>query len=442
MYVVCVCGYVACVACAGRGRLWYGGGGENDGHGKGCLYSEMLGELVKRVVERSACACVYNTQTHTQIHTHTHTHTDVPTMVSALLQLTTANNAVKIMRSIRGEASRVAIPIATLLASPLVAATRARPACARAYIAELSRTAPLSSMDVLVVAGLLQVPCMRRAAAGALFAAILLHPPSIDTLRDTLSSHVGNDPANIHLVYVTLQQSLGPSPAAGRGRQGGAGGPWQHLEPELLLAMSVAIAGTLLRHHVPQRKQVIKALLTACATQALGSTTTTPPDAGLACANTGFSRGRGGGGGGGARVSSPTVDSALADSALIAGATLFHVAETDAACLHESADQLCQFYAQHAAVCDRRMLHLISAIISRVIDHEQGRERSAVRLRGGGSSSAQWPPARVDDVEFDSVGKFGAFYSSVVLLIQKLLVSVRQELLKSALILSGLGFRV
>jgi hypothetical protein len=358
-------------------------------------------------------------------------------MVAALLQLTTANNAVKIMRSIRGEASRVAIPIATLLASPLVAATRARPACARAYIAELSRSAPLTSMDVLAVAGLLQVPCMRRAAAGALFAAIHLHPPSIDTLRDTLSSHVGSDPANIHLVYVTLQQSLGPPPAAGGGRLGAPGGAWQHLEPSLLLAMSVAISGALLRHHAAQRKQVIKALLTACATQALGATTTTPPDAALAFANTGLSRGRGGGGGAGARVSTRA-----ADCALIAVGTLLQVAETDAACLHESADQLCQFFAQHAAVCDSRMLHLISATISRVIAYEQGRARSAVRMRGGGGSSAHGPPAPVDNVDFDSVGQVGAFYSSVVLLIQKLLVSVRQELVKSALILSGLGFRV
>ena len=369
-------------------------------------------------------------------HTHTHTHTDVPTMVAALLQLTTANNAVKIMRSIRGEASRVAIPIATLLASPLVAATRARPACARAYIAELSRSAPLTSMDVLAVAGLLQVPCMRRAAAGALFAAIHLHPPSIDTLRDTLSSHVGNDPANIHLVYVTLQQSLGPPPAAGGGRLG-APGAWQHLEPSLLLAMSVAISGALLRHHPAQRKQVIKALLTACATLPLGATTTTPPDAALACANTGLSRGRGGGGGAGARVSTRA-----ADCALIAVGTLLQVAETDASCLHESADQLCQFFAQHAAVCDSRMLHLISATISRVIAHEQGRARSAVHMRGSSSSSANGPPAPVDNVDFDSVGKVGVFYSSVVLLIQKLLVSVRQQLVKSALILSGLGFRV
>ena len=357
--------------------------------------------------------------------------TDVPTMVSALLQLATASNAVKIMRSIRAEAAHVAIPIATLLASPLVAATRARPPCARAYIAELSRTAPLSSMDVLAVAGLLQVPCMRRAAAGALFAAICLHPPAIDTLRDTLSSHVGNDAASIHLVYVTLQQSLGPPPALGGGHRGPAA-PWQQLEPHLLLATSVAISGALIRHHAPLRKQVIKALLTACATQAIGGATSARPDAALLCPGTNLSKGRGGGGfGAGARDGAE-----MADCALIAAGTLLKVAETDAASLHESADQLCQFFGQHAAVCDSRVMHLISATISCVTAHELGRARSAVRTRGGGSSSAQGPRVPVDNDDFDGMDKLGA-YSGVVLLIQKLLVSIRPEQLKSALILAG-----
>ena len=51
VYVLCVCGYVVCVVCAGRGRLWCGGNGVNHGHGKGCRELEMPGELVKRVVE-------------------------------------------------------------------------------------------------------------------------------------------------------------------------------------------------------------------------------------------------------------------------------------------------------------------------------------------------------------------------------------------------------
>jgi len=139
---------------------------------------------------------------------------DVPTMVSALLQLTTSANAVKIIRAVRAEAVHVTTEISTLLAPPMVASIRARSLCARAYIAELSRTAPLTSMDVLVVAGLLQVPSMRRAAAGALFAAIRIHPPSVSLLHTTLSSGAGNDPANIHFVYVTLQQSLGLAPGA------------------------------------------------------------------------------------------------------------------------------------------------------------------------------------------------------------------------------------
>lgn len=272
--------------------------------------------------------------------------TDVPTMVSALLQLTTAANAVKILRSIRAEAAHVTIPIATLLASPLVASIRARPPCARAYIAELSRTAPLTSMDILAVAGLLQVPSMRRAAAGALFAAIRLHPSAVDTLRATLSSHVGNDPANIHLVYITLQQSLSPPPSVGSSRRRRDAAPWQQLEPALLLSASVAISEALIRHHAPLRKQAVTALLTACATRSIGHTTAArsthvDADGVLDHANAsagksvgGWQNGRSGGAG------------ATVECAQIAAGTLLQIAEVDAGCLQDCSEMLCQFFAQ------------------------------------------------------------------------------------------------
>jgi hypothetical protein len=167
---------------------------------------------------------------------------DVPTMVSALLQLTTTTNAAKIVRSIRAEAALVTIPIASLLASPLVASIRSRPACARAYFTELARTAPLTSMDILAVVGLLQAPSMRRAAADALFAAINTHPPSVEMLRTTLSSNVGNDPASLLLIYATLQQAFPPSPALAPSSRRRSASWRPRIAPRLLLATSLAIS--------------------------------------------------------------------------------------------------------------------------------------------------------------------------------------------------------
>ena len=292
---------------------------------------------------------------------------DIPTMVSALLQLTTATNAIKIMRSIRTEAAHVTISIASLLASPLVASIRARSPCARAYIAELSRTPPLTSMDVVVVTGLLQVPSMRRAAAGALFAAISIHPPAVDTLRVTLSSHVGSDPANIHLVYLPLQLSLS-RPLTGGGSSSGRRGAalWQQLQPSMLLATSVAIAGAIILHHAPLRKQAITALLTACATRSFCERTSAThasadPYALLQHAGAGATHTT--------RKGIGAVRPAVADTwtsvdcAHIAAGTLLQIAEGHAACLLDCSDKLCQFYAQHAAVCDYHVLHLISVFI-------------------------------------------------------------------------------
>lgn len=361
---------------------------------------------------------------------------DVPTMVSALLQLTTAVNAVKIIRVIRTEAVHVTIEIATLLASPMVASIRARSPCARAYIAELSRTAPLTSMDVLVVAGLLQVPSMRRTVAGALFAAIRIHPPAVDILRATLSSHAGNDPANIHFVYVTLQQSFGSLSAAdsSSSRQRAASS-WQRLDPSLLLSVSIAVSEAIIRHHPPLRKQGITALLTACATKTIGDsagnvlateTESKPP---------GEAKGRratkGANGGGWCK--------AEADCARIAAFTLVHIAEVDAACLKGCSDQLCQFYGQHAAVCDNHVLHLISATLSRIIAYEHSLTRG--KDGGGGNSVRGISHWRDEDVGHDrdedgSMGPLGT-YSAVMLIIQKLFVSIRPEMQHSALILSG-----
>ena len=365
---------------------------------------------------------------------------DVPTMVSALLQLITATNAVKILRSIRTEAAHVTIPIATLLASPLVASIRARPPCARAYIAELSRTAPLTSMDILAVASLLQVPSMRRAAAGALFAAIRLYPPAIDTLRATLSSHVGNDPANIHLVYVTLQQSLSPPPSVGSSRRRRGAALWQQLEPSLLLSTSVAVSEALVRHHAPLRKQAVNALLTACATRSTGHTsaaarsTCLDADGALEHMHAGIGKSVGGGLSGRSGGAEKTVECAQ-----IAACTLLQIAEVDAACLQDCSELLCQFFAQHAAICDHDILHLISATISRIIAHQLA--QAHVNTRGGGGSSSYskrgWDPrAEEDDDENGGLGMLGT-YSGALLLIQKLFFSIRPELLKSALILSG-----
>ena len=373
--------------------------------------------------------------------------TDVPTIVSALLQLTTASNAVKIMRTIRTEASHVTTPIAALLASPLIASIRARPPCARAYIAELSRTAPLTSMDVLVVVGLLQVPSVRRAAAGALFAAIHLHPPSIATLRVTLSSNVGNDPANVHLVYATLQHSITLPPSVGIASSSNRRrAPSQQLEPSLLLSTCVAVAGALICHHPALRKQVTSALLTACATRAIAESpaaSSVPDEAqrvlerGNACSD----KVR--------RVACRASDvspTAVWDCTRIAAGTLLQIAEMDSRWLEESSDQLCQFFAQHAAVCDGYVLHLIAATIARIAAQQLARthEGSLCKSGRGGTNVGRWS-AGTDrdqdlddrDDDLDTVPSVGSCYSNVLLLIQKLFFSLRSDLLKSSLILAG-----
>ena len=370
---------------------------------------------------------------------------DVPTMVSALLQLSTAANAVKIIRSVRAEAAHVTISIASLLASPLVATIRARAPSARAYIAELSRTPPLTSMDVLTIASLQQVPSMRRAAAGALFAAISMNPPAIDILRSTLSSPLGNEPANIHLLYVTLQQPFSLPQGAGSSSRRSAPARLHHLSPSLRLATSVAVAQALICHHEDLRKQVVSALLTACATRALGECSVVKPVAVDADDITALPDGSNAAASkSGARGSRSGV---MVNCAQIAARTLLQIAETDAGSLQECNDQMCQFFAQHASVCSGPVLHLIAATMARIIQHGSKHvhlqaNRGGVEMSHGvaGSSSQRGREVDSDDeggmLLGADAGRLGA-YSAALLLIQKLFFSMRPELQRGALILAG-----
>eukprot|EP00961_Rhodomonas_salina_P086883 1168622-Rhodomonas_salina.1 len=115
-------------------------------------------------------------------------HSDVPTMVQALLQLTTPSNVTTVMRTIRQESARLPISISAMLTDPIVSAMRTRNCCSRAYWAEYDKQLTLTPLDVLVISSLLQATKFRTQATSCLLHALHSDPDAIDVVSQTIAS--------------------------------------------------------------------------------------------------------------------------------------------------------------------------------------------------------------------------------------------------------------
>jgi hypothetical protein len=293
---------------------------------------------------------------------------DVPTVVQAMLSMATPATATRIILAIRTEATKVTLAIAALFAEPLAAAIRAQPFCSRAYFAQLRTVPPLSAMDLLASAALLEIPALRRAAADSLLAAVSLAPrPALGALASTLSSPAAG-PSAVNLLSILLNPPPPPRPLRG----GRAGAVPARLGPALRARAAQVAARSLLVDQPSLRRHALTALL---ATAARAAPTPGGPHAEAlsgGAAAPGGPHGAGGAGGWRARIAAAAVLGVAAE-------------ERGRAALAADADLLLQLIALHGPVCDAPTLHLLAASLARLAPgsasaHAQAHARPAAGL--------------------------------------------------------------
>jgi hypothetical protein len=187
---------------------------------------------------------------------------DIPTVVHALIYIIDHSNARGSMKAIRKEAARIPLSISMLLLDALASAIRCRTECAKAYWSDLKAGVDCNSLDILVIAALLESLSTKRTASREFILLAERNPSIIDTICDTVSlPQAVQSVFNIFrlVLQTAIALNLPGVPTPSRSAY------------ETLIAWLQPLSISIFRHSEPLRQPLLNALLAACSVCTKGS---------------------------------------------------------------------------------------------------------------------------------------------------------------------------